>query len=103
MVVRLRNLVNQSTRGSNVLVERGDGGEARVDRGGSTHVDWEVPTWATGRRMIVNNNGPRIWVVDRDGWMLVSHDEARTWNRSHQLTHGNHYDMIIGDDGVNFR
>ncbi|CAF1192892.1 unnamed protein product [Adineta steineri] len=102
MVVHLDNITNNSTRGSNVLVERGDGTTVRVDRGGSTNASWVVPTWNTGHRMIVNNNGPRIWVVDRDSWMLVSHDEGRTWSKAHQLAHGNHYNMVIGDNGVNF-
>ncbi|CAF1616492.1 unnamed protein product [Adineta ricciae] len=101
MTVTIRWINNQSTRGSNVLVERGNGEEVRVNNGGSAEVNWSVPYWSSGKRMIVNNNGPRIWIVDRDNALLTSIDDG-PWRHYTSIRGGDQFGLIIRDDGVLF-
>ena len=94
-----------STRGQNVLVERGDGTETRVVNGGYQTVDWAIPWWSSGQCMIVNNNGTRIWIINHDGegCLKTSTDEAKTWERRDTTEkNGQEFNLIIEDSGVHF-
>ncbi|CAF3746728.1 unnamed protein product [Rotaria socialis] len=103
MTIHFIWIQNSSTRGSNVLIEKGDGRQARVRNGETDGVNWEVPRWTSGQRLIVNNNGPRIWFVDRDNALLVSTDEGNSWHHYMAIRGGDRYGMMIRDDGVAFQ